>query len=107
MANRIREYLESLPKDITHLLPPAPSPRESELIFMGAAADAADWLLGMIPVWGDALADIAVDNIEAGMHRRFSPQEKAEFMEQSRFLPSGLATFRAFSRLRARKAGAR
>lgn len=106
MANRITEYLESLPQDLTRLLPPAPSPRESELIIMGATADAADFLLGLIPTVGDVLADIAVDNIEGDMHRRFTPEEKREFTEQSRFLPSGLAAWRAFSRLRAQKARA-
>jgi len=106
MANRITEYLESLPQDLTRLLPPAPSPRESELIIMGAAADAAGLLLGLIPTVGDVLADIVVDNIEGDMHRRFTAEEKREFIEQSRFLPSGVATWRAFSRLRANKARA-
>ena len=106
MADRIMEYLESLPQDLTRLLPPAPSPRESELIIMGAAADAAGLLLGLIPTVGDVLADIVVDNIEGDMHRRFTAEEKREFIEQSRFLPSGVATWKAFSRLRANKARA-
>lgn len=102
MPNRLTQYLESLPKDLTRLLPPAPTPRETELIAMGATVDIATFLLGMIPVYGDVLADIVGDNIEGDMHRRFTPEEKSEFVEQSRFLPSGLAAWRAFSRRRAR-----
>ncbi len=103
ILGRLSGYVESLPKDLTSLLPPPPSPREAELILMGATADIADLLLGMIPTVGDALADIVVDNVEGDMRRRFSLGERAAFAEQSRFLPSSLATWRVFAR--ARKAG--
>ena len=103
MANRLHEYAQSLPSDLTRLLPTPPSPRESELIVMGVTVDIAQFLLGMIPTVGDALADIVGDNIEGDMHRRFRPEEKVEFIEQTRFLPTGLATWRTFAKLRKRE----
>lgn len=80
------------------LLPELPSGRRLDLIVMGAAADAAQFLIGAIPAVGDVLADIVVDNIEADMHRRFTPEERAAFIEQTRFLPSSLAAWRAVAK---------
>ena len=52
-------------------------------------------------------ADIVVDNIEADMRRRFSPEERAEFTEQTRFLPSGIAAWKAVERVGLKKMGGR
>lgn len=94
---RFRQYMSAIP-NVERLLPSPPSARQAELTAMGATVDVAQFLLGMIPTVGDALADIVGDNIEAEMRRRFTPAERTEFSEQTRFLPSGIAAWRAVTR---------
>lgn len=101
---QVRHYLKGMPS-VRRLLPPPPSPRQTELTLMGATVDVAQWLLGMLPVVGDIVADIVGDNIETEMRRRFTPAERTEFSEQTRFLPSSLAAWRAVERTQLRGLG--
>jgi len=110
MANLVREIDKQIRKgmpNVGRLLPSPPSPRQTELTLLGAAVDVSQWVLGLIPGVGDVLADIVGDNIEAEMRRRFTPEERAEFSEQTRNLPSSIAAFRAVERTALRKLGSR
>jgi len=81
-------------------LRPLPKPKQGELVTAGVAADVISYGLGFIPWVGDILGGMANDNIMADILPRLTPEEKAEFREQNRLYPNGIALLRAFQRTR-------
>lgn len=84
----------------TDLLRPFPPPQKGELVMQGVTADVASYGLGFIPYVGDILGDAIEDNIMADVEQKLSPTELAEFREQNRVYPNGVALLRTFQRVR-------
>ncbi len=100
---KLKQQFNNLPRSAAGILPEPLNPSQTEVVLMGAASDAAQFLLGNIPVVGDVLADIVTDNIEANMLRKLTDPEQRSFREETRFLPNSVAIYRTISKSRAGK----
>ena len=84
------------PKD---LLRPFPPPKKGELVMEGVAADVLSYAFGYIPGVGDIVGSFVNDNLMANVLEKLSPSEVAEFREQNRVYPNGVALLRTFQRV--------
>ena len=87
------------------LLRPFPPPKQGELVMQGITADVVSYAVGFIPYVGDPLANAINDNIMADVLVKLSPEQRAEFREQNRLYPNGIALLRAFQRTRVAPGG--
>lgn len=87
------------------LLQPFPSPKQGEVVMQGVTADVLGWAFGYIPVVGDIMGAFVNDNIMADVQVKLTPEQKAEFREQNRVYPNGIALLRAFQRTRVAPGG--
>ena len=90
----VRRFVPS-PAD---LLKPFPPPKQGELVMQGITADVLSWGFGYIPTVGDFIGNFVNDNIMADVMVKLSPEQKAEFREQNRVYPNGIALLRTFQR---------
>lgn len=89
------------------LLRPFPKPHQGELVTAGITADVLSFAAGFVPVVGDIVADFIEDNIMADVDTRLTPAERAEFREQNRVYPNGIALVRTFQRTQVAPGGGR
>ena len=113
MADKARKGLEVL-MDVGRFLPsvkdvlrPLPSPKEGELVMQGVTADVLSWAVGHIPTVGDIAGNFINDNIMADVLVKLTPDQKAEFREQNRVYPNGVALMRTFQRTHIAPGGVR
>ncbi|MBA7715286.1 hypothetical protein ES703_124327 [subsurface metagenome] len=82
------------------LLKPFPEPKQGEMVMQGISADVLSWAFGYIPTVGDFIGSFVNDNIMADVLVKLSPEQKAEFREQNRVYPNGIALLRTFQRIK-------
>jgi len=82
------------------LLKPFPAPKQGEMVMQGITADVLSWAFGYIPTVGDLIGNFVNDNIMADVLVKLSPEQKAEFREQNRVYPNGIALLRTFQRIK-------
>lgn len=80
------------------LLRPLPGPRQGEMVMQGITADVLSWAASHIPTVGDFVGDFVNDNIMADVLSKLNPGQAAEFREQNRVYPNGIALIRTFHR---------
>ena len=88
-------------------LRPIPTPEQGDLVAAGISADVLSYGLGFIPWVGDILGGLVNDNIMADVQGRLTPDERAEFREQNRLYPNGIALIRTFQRTKVAPGGTR
>jgi len=105
MADKAKKGLQVL-LDVGRFLPgpkellrPFPPPQKSEMVMQGITADVLSWALSNIPTVGDFLGDFVNDNIMADVLQKLSSAEIAEFKDQNRVYPNGVALLRTFQRV--------
>lgn len=82
----------------TDILRPFPSREKADLVAKGVTADLLGYAFGYIPGVGDVVGQFVNDNIMADVLNNLTQQEKAEFIQQNRVYPNGVALLRAFQR---------
>jgi len=80
------------------LLRPFPPPQKSEMVMQGVTADVLGYAFGFIPGVGDIVGQFVNDNIMADVLQKLSQAETAEFRDQNRVYPNGVALLRTFQR---------